>query len=87
LRESLFLAILGAITGIIFSYGTRYLFLVLIPLTSCYALELGGDGVLLPVQAVNSLLDRDFGILLHPFRHIHIHIPPDHSIRQNHAVS
>lgn len=31
LRESLFLAILGAITGIIFSYGTRYLFLVLIP--------------------------------------------------------
>ncbi len=28
---TLFLAILGAITGIIFSYGTRYLFLVLIP--------------------------------------------------------
>lgn len=31
LRESLFLAVLGAITGIVFSYGTRYLFLVLIP--------------------------------------------------------
>ena len=31
LRESLLLAVLGAITGIVFSYGTRYLFLVLIP--------------------------------------------------------
>ncbi len=31
LRESLLLAVLGAITGIIFSYGTRYLFLVMIP--------------------------------------------------------
>ena len=31
LRESLFLALLGAVTGIFFSYGTRYLFLAMIP--------------------------------------------------------
>ncbi|MBY0507653.1 MAG: ABC transporter permease [Bryobacteraceae bacterium] len=31
LRESLLLAVLGAITGILFSFGTRYLFLVTIP--------------------------------------------------------
>ena len=31
LRESMLLAVLGAITGIIFSFGTRYLFLMMIP--------------------------------------------------------
>jgi putative ABC transport system permease protein len=31
LRESMLLAVLGAITGVIFSYGTHYVFLVLIP--------------------------------------------------------
>jgi len=31
LRESMLLAVLGAIVGILFSYATHYLFLVLIP--------------------------------------------------------